>query len=174
LLVCVAALCESRKIAFSALAAAHPREGTVSAPSATHQSLQIPFAGGVLAAHLGVPRESPRGAVLFAHSSGSGRHSPRNRYVADELIGAGLVTVLADLLIREEEQVDLRTAVLRFDIDLLAERVTALADRKAHPAGTMADVRPHRRWHGRFLDQESRSPRAVARAAPPPQRMERP
>jgi putative phosphoribosyl transferase len=66
--------------------------------------------------------------VLFAHGSGSGRNSPRNRYVADELNRAGLVTVLADLLTREEEQVDLRTAELRFDIDLLAERVTALAD----------------------------------------------
>jgi putative phosphoribosyl transferase len=100
----------------------------VSAPGATHQNLQIPVAGVLLAADLGVPRESPRGAVLFAHGSGSGRNSPRNRYVADELNRAGLVTVLADLLTREEEQIDLRTAELRFDIDLLAERVTALAD----------------------------------------------
>jgi dienelactone hydrolase len=100
----------------------------MSAPSASHQSLQIPAAGVVLEADLGVPRESARGAVLFAHGSGSGRHSPRNRYVADELNRAGLVTVLADLLTREEERVDLRTAALRFDIDLLAERVTALTD----------------------------------------------
>ncbi|MHA6797595.1 dienelactone hydrolase family protein (plasmid) [Pseudonocardia bannensis] len=100
----------------------------MSAPSATHQNLQIPVAGVVLEADLGVPRESPRGAVLFAHGSGSGRHSPRNRYVADELNRAGLVTVLADLLTREEEQVDLRTAALRFDIDLLAARVTAVTD----------------------------------------------
>ncbi|MDT7613347.1 MAG: putative phosphoribosyl transferase [Pseudonocardiales bacterium] len=100
----------------------------MSAPSATHRNLEIPVAGVLLAADLGVPRESPRGAVLFAHGSGSGRNSPRNRYVADELNRAGLVTVLADLLTREEEQVDLRTAELRFDIDLLAERVTALAD----------------------------------------------
>jgi dienelactone hydrolase len=61
-------------------------------------------------ADIGLP-ESPRGAVLFAH--GSGRHCPRNRYVADELHRAGLVTVLADLLTREEEQVDLRTASIR-------------------------------------------------------------
>ncbi|WP_445183952.1 hypothetical protein ACTXG6_36890 [Pseudonocardia sp. Cha107L01] len=66
--------------------------------------------------------ETPRGAVLFAHGSGSGRHSPRNRFVAAELNRAGLATVLADLLTPREEQLDLRTAALRFDIDLLAAR----------------------------------------------------
>jgi putative phosphoribosyl transferase len=96
-------------------------------PSATHQNVQIPTAGVVLEADLAVP-ETRHGAVLFAHGSGSGRHSPRNRYVADELNRAGLVTVLADLLTREEEQFDLRTAALRFDIDLLARRVTVLTD----------------------------------------------
>jgi hypothetical protein len=60
--------------------------------------------------------------VLFAHGSGGSRHSPRNRYVAGELNRARLATVLADLLTREEEQVDIRTAALRFDIDLLAMR----------------------------------------------------
>src|SRR5207237_152703 len=53
---------------------------------------------------------------------------PRNRYVAGELDRAGLVTVLADLLTPREEQLDVRTAVLRFDIGLLAARVTALTD----------------------------------------------
>jgi dienelactone hydrolase len=99
----------------------------MSASSGTHQSLQIPVAGVVLDADLGMP-ETPRGAVLFAHGSGSGRRSPRNRYVAEELNRAGLATVLADLLTAQEEQVDLRTAALRFDIGLLATRVTALAD----------------------------------------------
>jgi putative phosphoribosyl transferase len=66
--------------------------------------------------------------VLFAHGSGSSRHSPRNRYVAGELQEAGLATVLADLLTPEEEQVDARTGALRFDIGLLAERVAALTD----------------------------------------------
>jgi dienelactone hydrolase len=97
-------------------------------PSATHQTVQIPAAGVVLEADLAVPPETRHGVVLFAHGSGSGRHSPRNRYVADELNRAGLVTVLADLLTREEEQVDLRTAALRFDIGLLAGRVMALTD----------------------------------------------
>jgi dienelactone hydrolase len=99
----------------------------VSATNVIHQSLQIPAAGVVLEADFGLP-ESPRGAVLFAHGSGSGRHSPRNRYVAGELNHAGLATVLADLLTRDEEQVDMLTASLRFDIDLLAVRVMALTD----------------------------------------------
>ncbi|MBV9058940.1 MAG: dienelactone hydrolase family protein [Pseudonocardiales bacterium] len=99
----------------------------MSATNVIHQSLQIPAAGVVLEADFGLP-ESPRGAVLFAHGSGSGRHSPRNRYVAGELNHAGLATVLADLLTRDEEQVDMLTASLRFDIDLLAVRVMALTD----------------------------------------------
>ena len=99
----------------------------MSAPSSINQSLRIPVADVALDADLGVP-ENPRGAVIFAHGSGSGRHSPRNRQVAAELNRAGLVTVLADLLTAEEEQVDLRTTALRFDIDLLAARLTDLVD----------------------------------------------
>jgi dienelactone hydrolase len=91
------------------------------------QSLQIPAAGVVLAADVAVP-DPAGGAVLFAHGSGSSRHSPRNRYVAAELQAAGLATVLADLLTPEEEQFDERTGRLRFDIGLLATRVTALTD----------------------------------------------
>ena len=69
-----------------------------------------------------------RGVVAFAHGSGSGRHSPRNRYVATVLNDGGLATVLADLLTAEEEQIDERTGHLRFDIGLLAGRVTAIVD----------------------------------------------
>jgi putative phosphoribosyl transferase len=94
---------------------------------AVHQSLQVPAAGVVLGADVVVP-EPAHGLVLFAHGSGSSRHSPRNRYVAGELQDAGLATVLADLLTSEEEQVDARTGALRFDIGLLAERVAALTD----------------------------------------------
>jgi putative phosphoribosyl transferase len=61
--------------------------------------------------------------VLFAHGSGSSRHSPRNQFVARTLNKAGLATLLFDLLTPEEELVDTRTAELRFDIDLLAERL---------------------------------------------------
>jgi dienelactone hydrolase len=68
------------------------------------------------------------GVVLFAHGSGSSRHSPRNRYVAAVLQQAGLATLLVDLLTPEEEAVDLRTAHLRFDIELLAERLVGATD----------------------------------------------
>jgi dienelactone hydrolase len=91
------------------------------------ESLEIPVAGVALEADVTVP-EQPRGVVLFAHGSGSSRHSPRNRYVAAELGRAGLATVLADLLTPDEEQRDARTAELRFDIDRLAVRTSALAD----------------------------------------------
>jgi putative phosphoribosyl transferase len=65
-----------------------------------------------------------RGVVAFAHGSGSSRHSSRNRYVAGELQAAGLATLLFDLLTTQEEAVDARTAHLRFDIALLAERLS--------------------------------------------------
>ncbi|HEV2767695.1 MAG TPA: phosphoribosyltransferase family protein [Acidimicrobiales bacterium] len=96
-----------------------------------HSELTIPLAGvaaGVaLQAGLVVPRQA-RGVVLFAHGSGSSRHSPRNRQVARALQQAGLATLLADLLTAEEEQVDVRTRHLRFDIGLLADRLAVLAD----------------------------------------------
>ena len=63
------------------------------------------------------------GLVVFAHGSGSSRFSPRNRYVAGVLEDSGLATLLVDLLTAEEEQVDLRTRELRFDVELLAARV---------------------------------------------------
>ena len=68
------------------------------------------------------------GVVLFAHGSGSSRHSPRNRYVAGVLQEAGLATLLVDLLTQQEEQVDMRTAHLRFDIGMLAERLVWATD----------------------------------------------
>src|SRR2546421_5674867 len=69
-----------------------------------------------------------RGIVVFAHGSGSGRHSPRNRFVADVLVNSGLATLLIDLLTQEEEMIDLQTAELRFDIRLLAERLGGVTD----------------------------------------------
>ena len=66
--------------------------------------------------------------VLFAHGSGSGRHSPRNRLVAEILNEAGLGTLLMDLLTADEEARDARTAHLRFDIALLADRLVAAVD----------------------------------------------
>lgn len=69
-----------------------------------------------------------RGVVLFAHGSGSSRHSPRNRYVASVLQAAGLGTLLIDLLTREEEAIDLEDAHLRFDIRLLSERLVGAVE----------------------------------------------
>jgi putative phosphoribosyl transferase len=63
------------------------------------------------------------GLVLFAHGSGSSRHSPRNQFVAQTLNKAGLATLLFDLLTPDEESVDLYTREHRFDIALLAERL---------------------------------------------------
>jgi putative phosphoribosyl transferase len=76
---------------------------------------------------LGIPDDAG-GVVLFAHGSGSGRHSPRNRYVAGVLSEANLATLLIDLLTEDEEEVDLRTTHLRFDIGLLARRLVGATD----------------------------------------------
>jgi dienelactone hydrolase len=83
----------------------------------------IPAGGKLeLDADLVVPQDA-KGIVLFAHGSGSSRHSPRNRAVADVLNQHAMATVLVDLLTREEERIDMRTAHLRFDIDLLSDRL---------------------------------------------------
>jgi putative phosphoribosyl transferase len=87
-----------------------------------------------LAGTLTVP-PAARGLVVFAHGSGSGRFSPRNRAVAGVLVDAGLATLLMDLLTPEEEAEDMRTARLRFDIPLLAARVIGAIDSlAANPA----------------------------------------
>lgn len=72
------------------------------------------------------------GVVLFAHGSGSSRFSPRNRHVADVLRAHGLGTLLFDLLTAREEALDERTAALRFDIPLLAERLVGATDWFVH------------------------------------------
>jgi putative phosphoribosyl transferase len=79
-----------------------------------------------LEGNLIVPQHAT-GVVLFAHGSGSGRFSSRNRYVAEQLRSGRLGTLLIDLLTEEEEQVDMRTAHLRFDIELLAQRLAGAA-----------------------------------------------
>ena len=84
--------------------------------------VHIPAGRANLAGNLNIPVNATV-LVLFAHGSGSSRHSPRNQFVARTLNDAGLATLLFDLLTPEEELVDTRTAELRFDIDLLAERL---------------------------------------------------
>jgi putative phosphoribosyl transferase len=71
---------------------------------------------------------APVGVVLFAHGSGSTRHSPRNQFVAAELRRASLATLLTDLMTAEEDELDRQTWELRFDIGLLARRVGAATD----------------------------------------------
>src|ERR687891_1323487 len=93
----------------------------------TTRAVKIPQAGDVVTdGDLAVPGK-PRGEVVFAHGSGSSRHSPRNRQVATRLQAGGQATLLLDLLTQGEEQVDLRTRHLRFDVELLARRLAAAA-----------------------------------------------
>lgn len=81
----------------------------------------------ILEGNLAIPKAS-EGIVLFAHGSGSSRHSPRNQYVAKVLQNAGLSTLLIDLLTIDEERVDAYTTHLRFDIALLAQRLAGATD----------------------------------------------
>ena len=89
--------------------------------------VQVPAGTVTLDGNLTLP-EYAQAIVLFAHGSGSSRHSPRNRYVARVLNEAKLATLLIDLLTLHEEVIDTRTAHLRFDIDLLAERLVDATD----------------------------------------------
>jgi dienelactone hydrolase len=93
----------------------------------TDRSVRLQADGVTLEGDLTLP-PGARGVVLFAHGSGSSRHSPRNRYVARVLRDAGVGTLLMDLLTREEEQAEARTGHLRFDIPLLARRLGAAID----------------------------------------------
>jgi dienelactone hydrolase len=89
--------------------------------------VSVPVAGATLQGDLVVP-EGAAGIVVFAHGSGSSRHSPRNRQVAAGLNQVGLATLLVDLLTPAEEQIDLVTAEHRFDIDLLVGRLVGVID----------------------------------------------
>jgi len=84
--------------------------------------------------------ESAAGAILFAHGSGSSRHSPRNRFVATSLQGAGFATLLMDLLTRDEETKDQRSGRMRFAVRLLAERLLVTAGELSDQAGGRPDL----------------------------------
>ncbi|GAA4717370.1 dienelactone hydrolase family protein [Phytohabitans rumicis] len=88
----------------------------------TQAEVAVPAGGRELAAILTLP-DRARGIVLFAHGSGSSRHSPRNRMVAEHLDAGGYGTVLMDLLTADEDSTE-----LRFDIGLLADRLVAVLD----------------------------------------------
>jgi len=104
-------------------------------PVVPERTVQVQAGPVTLEGTLAVPPNAG-GVVLFAHGSGSSRHSPRNRSVAGALQSAGLVTLLIDLLTREEETLDLRTRHLRFDIQMLADRLVGAIDWLAGQAET--------------------------------------
>ena len=97
--------------------------------------MTVPAGTATLEGSLAVP-SGARGVVVFAHGSGSSRHSPRNRYVAEELRLGGLGTLLMDLLTPAEEAIDDRTRELRFDIPLLADRLVGAIRWLANEPGT--------------------------------------
>ena len=89
--------------------------------------VRISSKGVHLEGMLSIP-EDAKGLVAFVHGSGSSRHSPRNQYVAQTLQEGGLATLLFDLLTASEEEIDLQTRHLRFDIDLLAQRTAGVLE----------------------------------------------
>src|SRR4051812_25389365 len=102
------------------------KEGAVDA-NRQERLVRVAVGRVLLDGNLTLP-EGAGGIVLFAHGSGSSRFSPRNRYVAQLLNQEKLATLLIDLLSPEEEAVDQRTAQLRFNIELLAERLVGVTD----------------------------------------------
>ena len=105
--------------------------------TAMRKQVTVEGGGVALPGDLAVP-DDPYGLVLFAHGSGSSRHSPRNQAVAASLHEANFGTLLFDLLTAGEERADARSGELRFDIPLLARRLTMAVDwldRSGEPAG---------------------------------------
>lgn len=96
--------------------------------SSTTRPVKIYTGTATVDGDLILPPGNVTGLVLFAHGSGSSRHSPRNRFVAEQLNHEGFATLLMDLLTRDEEQTDLNTAELRFNVRLLADRLIAATD----------------------------------------------
>src|SRR5437773_7558099 len=106
---------------------------SVPTETTTPRPVRLDITGVALNGDLSLPADA-HGLVVFAHGSGSGRHSSRNRAVAEVLQHARLGTLLLDLLTEREEGVDMKTAEFRFDISLLADRVVAAIDwAQAHP-----------------------------------------
>ncbi|HEY2952293.1 MAG TPA: alpha/beta family hydrolase [Verrucomicrobiae bacterium] len=102
----------------------HDRDTGTQRTGASPLSVVIPAHEVTLAGELAIPGGAA-GVAVFAHGSGSSRHSPRNQFVARAIRESGTGTLLFDLLTREEEAADARDGHLRFDIGLLAERLVA-------------------------------------------------
>ena len=99
----------------------------MNATNTENRYVQILSTGVRLEGILSLP-EDAQGLVVFVHGSGSSRHSPRNQYVAQVLQEGGLATLRFDLLTAYEEEIDLRTRHIRFDIDLLARRTAGVLE----------------------------------------------
>ena len=109
-------------------------DGVTKKTDGVTMAAQVPLDGQSLPGDLTIPAR-PQGIVLFAHGSGSSRHSPRNQYVARTLQQSHLATLLIDLLTPQEEVIDERTAEYRFDIPRLADRLVLIVDwLRRHPA----------------------------------------
>jgi putative phosphoribosyl transferase len=91
------------------------------------RSIDVPVGKNTLHGDLSIPKNTGE-IVVFAHGTGSSRHSPRNKFVAEVLNNGGLATLLVDLLTPSEEAIDMQTAHIRFDIPLLAERLAGVTD----------------------------------------------
>ena len=91
------------------------------------RSVDVSVGESTIQGDLNIP-ENSSAIVVFAHGSGSSRHSPRNKFVAEVLNQGGLATLLVDLLIPSEEAIDMQTAHIRFDIPFLAERLIGVTD----------------------------------------------
>jgi putative phosphoribosyl transferase len=117
------------KLEYSALRSIHRGFTHLYARFSKMRETPVKISSGkvVLEGDLTLP-QSCRGIVVFAHGSGSSRHSPRNKHVARVLQDAGIATLLMDLLTVKEEAVDMYTAQLRFDIGLLAKRLVGATD----------------------------------------------
>jgi putative phosphoribosyl transferase len=100
--------------------------------SITPVPVRLDIAGVALSGDLTLPADA-QGLVVFAHGSGSSRHSSRNRSVAEALQRARQGTLLLDLLTEGEERADAATAEFRFDIPLLADRVVAALEWARRP-----------------------------------------
>jgi dienelactone hydrolase len=100
---------------------------TITTRKIEERLVQVQLDSITLEGNLTIP-ENAEGIVVFAHGSGSSRHSPRNRYVAQILHKGDLATLLLDLLTRREEMIDMQTRHLRFNIDLLAGRLDGATD----------------------------------------------
>jgi len=107
----------------------------MSAATIIDTEIHIELDRATLIGDLVIP-EHAHGVVAFAHGSGSGRQSPRNRFVAGRLQESGLATLLVDLLTLQEEDVDRYSGHLRFNIGLLSDRMTGVSDWLCHDERT--------------------------------------